>query len=537
MLAFDETGKLKVSTVRQIFRHEADEYLIIRTNHRQVSVTPEHPFRSGAGGFKGAGDLRVGDVIHVRGKEGLVTEAITEILRIGETVTVCNLHTDAPHTYFAAGIAVHNKGGGGGGGGGGSGGPATVDDIWISVVMLVVYCVVGIIADPNSPSGGGNLDVIIGRRQVKKKRGKTMKLLEFIAKVDEDWQPKKLEDHARKMFIKLQDHWQARDYDPLKGLIEPRIFRDHTRQLEGLKRNHEINVIDDLKIKHVDLVHVHYTHEPEDREYTALITVSAINYYVEDRTRKFIRGDKTPLDHQEFWTFRWDGERWLLLEIEQSSASDILTDDNLFEQFTDEGVKQVYGDEADAVAKAGPWLEKEAEVKGKKVERLLAFLVQTDKIWDRREMLGLAREVFLQVMLDREKGELSPDTLDNLHSGIAWHLREQMLHTEIEYRNLSVRKVELTLVRNFHEPEKDEYTVRIRAHAQVIVKRGRKIIQKQPDVTPWEEYWAFGRDGDRWKLKEIFPDEQGNALWDQENFDEDTTQQMLDWYYSKSRAI
>ena len=37
--------------------------------------------------------------------------------------------------------------------------------------------------------------------------------------------------------------------------------------------------------------------------------------------------------------------------------------------------------------------------------------------------------------------------------------------------------------------------------------------------------------------KEIFPDEQGNALWDQENFDEDTTQQMLDWYYSKSRAV
>ena len=60
---------------------------------------------------------------------------------------------------------------------------------------------------------------------------------------------------------------------------------------------------------------------------------------------------------------------------------------------------------------------------------------------------------------------------------------------------------------------------------------------KIADVTPWEEYWAFGREEDRWKLKEIFPDEQGNAIWDQENFDEDTTQQMLDWYYSKSRAV
>lgn len=83
-----------------------------------------------------------------------------------------------------------------------------------------------------------------------------------------------------------------------------------------------------------------------------------------------------------------------------------------------------------------------AEVKDKKIERLPAFLVQTDKIWDHREMLGLAREVFLQVMLDREQGRLSPDTLGNLHSGIAGHLCEQMEHTEIECRNLSVRKVE-----------------------------------------------------------------------------------------------
>ena len=29
----------------------------------------------------------------------------------------------------------------------------------------------------------------------------------------------------------------------------------------------------------------------------------------------------------------------------------------------------------------------------------------------------------------------------------------------------------------------------------------------------------------------------GNAIWDQENFDEDTTLQMLDWYYSKNRAV
>jgi hypothetical protein len=41
---------------------------------------------------------------------------------------------------------------------------------------------------------------------------------------------------------------------------------------------------------------------------------------------------------------------------------------------------------------------------------------------------------------------------------------------------------------------------------------------------------------DQWKLKGILADEQGSAIWDQENYDEDTTQYMLEWYYSKNRA-
>ncbi len=535
--AFNNHGKLVSSTVRKVFRIEQEKYLLIRTANRSVSVTYEHPFYVGDGKFKKAGDFQIGDYIHVLNLSELDQESVIEIRTLLEKVPVYNIFTDNPNTYFASGIAVHNKGGGGGYSGGGgsySGGGGGGDLPLPCAIPLVIFYLYMFFS--KNKSSNGNLDVVISRSQIAKKKNKTLKLLNFIGKTDENWKPQKLEEHTRDVYLKLQKQWQARDYNPVKEIIGARIYRDHTRQLNGLKRNNEINVIDDLVIKDIDLVNVRYTHRAEDREYTALITVSAINYYIDDRTRKFIRGDKTPLDHQEFWTFEWSGNKWVLREIEQSSSSDILADENFFEQFTDTGLNQIYAETAEDEASAGPWLEKEVEVKDNKIERLLNFLVQTDKIWDRTEMQGFAREVFLQVMLDREKGELTDETRNNLMPDISQHISSQASNIEIEYRNLSVRKVELVLVRNFHAKVEDEYTARIRAHAQIIIKRNGQIIKKQSDVMTWDEYLVFGRVKDQWKLKEILADDQGSAIWDQENYDEDTTQHMLEWYYSKNRA-
>jgi hypothetical protein len=59
--------------------------------------------------------VKVGDSIWVYDGRGLRQEPITSLARIGGRTRVYNLRTDEPHTYFASGVAVHNKGGGGGG--------------------------------------------------------------------------------------------------------------------------------------------------------------------------------------------------------------------------------------------------------------------------------------------------------------------------------------------------------------------------------------------------------------------------------------
>ena len=79
----------------------------------------------------------------------------------------------------------------------------------------------------------------------------------------------------------------------------------------------------------------------------------------------------------------------------------------------------------------------------------------------------------------------------------------------MEYRNLCVRKVELLLVRNFADNTRDEFTVRISAHAQRIIRQSDRTLSEQETVTPFEEYWTFGRLDGRWKLKEVLPPGQG----------------------------
>jgi predicted lipid-binding transport protein (Tim44 family) len=306
--------------------------------------------------------------------------------------------------------------------------------------------------------------------------------------------------------------------------------------------NHEINIIDQLAVESVAIVNVRYPHKENDREFTALITASARDYYMDDRTQEFQRGDEEPARFQEFWTFQRQDGKWLLREIEQTRESDKLKEENFFEPFTDKGVEQVYGEAAKAPeAPAGPWLEKAVETKATRTERLLSFLVQTDKLWDRQAMLERARQVFTKVFLARESGDVTQVPDADLFPAVALDLRQEIGKRRhdgfgIQFRNFCVRKAELVLVRNFADNARDEFVVRISAHAQRVVTKNGAVLSQDEYVKPFEEYWTFGRLGNCWALKEVLPPAQGAGLVDQENLDQDSSPDQLQWYYRQTRA-
>jgi predicted lipid-binding transport protein (Tim44 family) len=386
-----------------------------------------------------------------------------------------------------------------------------------------------------------NLDFVYGREKIGPKAGKTEKLLAFLSQQDPTVSPVELLKFADSTFRKLQECWEARNYEPMKPLMMTDLFNQHIAQIQGMLRNHEINRIENIKVEPIDLVNVRYTEKPNQREFTALITASARDYYVDDRNSKFIRGDGMPARFQEFWTFQRSGDQWLLREIEQSGESDVLKDENFAEMLTDDTIKGIYGEAAKKKGEAGPWLEKEAEEKATRIDRMLNFLVQTDRLWNRNQMIERAREVFLTVYLAKESCDPKQVPAADLFPEIAEHLRAQIQHWQkeglrVEYRNLCVRKAELILARNFTDQAKDEYTVRISAHAQRVSRKGERVASEQEYVTPFEEYWTFGRLDNQWKLKEVLPPGRGKKKMTEENVDEESGSGQLQWYYRQPRA-
>lgn len=556
VLAFTAEGKTVQTRVRSLVRAEADQHVILQTGLVTLRVTEDHPFYIGAGTFRTLEVLKPGDTIMAWDGHSLTAQRIVSLQKVQEKVQVFNLQTDRPNTFFAGHIAVHNKGGGGGGGsrggggfrssgssrsrsgsGGGGGDPGAVFVIFFLMIFIVV--VVHILRAKKG-SKSENLDFVYDRKQVARKAEKTEKLLAFIGRQDQALLPEALRSLAQSTFLKLQECWQARDYTPAKAILMPALFAQQQGQVLGLVRNHEINRLEGLKVERIDLVHVRYTEKKDQREFTALITASARDIYVDDRTGRFLRGDDKPSRFQEFWTFQFIDGQWLLREIEQAGESDILKDENFAEMLTDETLQGIY-QEAAKEGTAGPWLAKGEEKKATRIERLLNFLVQTDKLWNRQQMIERARQVFLSVYLARESGDPAQLPERDLFPEVAQNLSQQLRQWQsdglkVEYRNLCVRKAELILVRNFADSSRDEFTVRIDAHAQKMVRRGDRVLTEQKYVTPFEEYWTFGRLQDHWKLKEVLPPGRGKKMLAEENVDEESSAGQIEWYYRQSRA-
>jgi hypothetical protein len=387
--AVDPNGKIIHSSVEKLFT-TLTRVLLVKTTRGVLRTTLDHPVGLSDGTFLEAGKLQPGDDVLVWDKGALIPSTVHGTSTSEGKELVYNLSVGEPHTFLAADFLVHNKGGSSSRSSSGSSGSSSnrgdcANDIlckiviisFVSVFVLIFVAVIWVSVRTAKPGKSENLDYIYSQTEVTKKSMKTEKLLAFLSRQDPSFSAAELKKLSESTFRKLQDCWGKGDYGPMKPLLMETLFNQHVSQLKGLVRNHEINRIDDLKVERVDIVNVRYTEKPDQREFTALISASARDYYVDDRANQFLRGDKNPSRFQEFWTFHRSGDQWLLREIEQAGESDILKDENFVETLTDQTIKGIYEETAAQEGTAGPWLEKGTEQKATRIDRLLNFLAQT----------------------------------------------------------------------------------------------------------------------------------------------------------------
>ena len=540
ILAVAPDGKTVPAAVLAIHGARTD-VLHLRTSAGDLRTTIDHPLLSVCGDWRAAGSFHAGESI--MSWDGVALRPV-RILGMSEepAETVYTLSVEAPHSFLAADFAVHNKGGGFHGGGYHGGSSSSDDGWWIPLAIFGGIFLLVILSGYLKRSEEVELDYLYARSKIEGKTAKTQKLLEFISRTDSELDPAKLRDLVRSTFLQLQDCWEKREYGPMEPLLMPFLYVQHCNQLAAMKAHHEINRIRGITISAIDLVNVRYVQDPNQREFTALISASAADYYVDDRTGNCLRGSRAPAEFQEFWTFQHFGGHWALREVEQTRESAVLTEENFFEPFTDTGVKHVYGDTAAGVGAAGPDLGKVEVDKSTRIARLLNFLVVTDgPLWTRQRMQERARMVFMRVHMAYQKLDEAAIPVDDLWPEVAEEIAGRIRQMQekgqrMELRNLCIRTAELILVRNFHDRSQDEFTVRIRAHAQMIMTCNGEVTHQDADVTPFAVCWVFGRRDEEWKLKENMPLADGEKRLADENYDEDSSPQMLQWYYSQTRA-
>ena len=95
-----------VGEITGIREDHAEEVVTIVAGGRMVRTTPEHPFFLSDSTLIKAGAIRLNNVLLVKGKP----EKVTDFRHTKGHFKVWVLSVDGPHTFFANGFAVHNKG-------------------------------------------------------------------------------------------------------------------------------------------------------------------------------------------------------------------------------------------------------------------------------------------------------------------------------------------------------------------------------------------------------------------------------------------
>lgn len=93
----------KILRVLAVSKNSSKQHFILKTEHRRVGATAEHPFLT-TKGWRTAEKLKIGD--RLRTEDGI--EILTNKELITEETFVYNLTVENPHTYIANGFAVHN---------------------------------------------------------------------------------------------------------------------------------------------------------------------------------------------------------------------------------------------------------------------------------------------------------------------------------------------------------------------------------------------------------------------------------------------
>jgi hypothetical protein len=123
---------------------------------------------------------------------------------------------------------------------------------------------------------------------------------------------------ASDLFFKVQGAWTKRDLSSVRNICHQEIRDVFDRDLAELVQNRQINRLENISIRRVDVTNS--WEEGGDEFSTVRFTANLLDYTVHESTGQVLEGsDTTPIKFEEDWTFTRpvQSATWQLLRIEQ----------------------------------------------------------------------------------------------------------------------------------------------------------------------------------------------------------------------------
>ena len=138
--------------------------------------------------------------------------------------------------------------------------------------------------------------------------------LDALAQLHGQWSTEKLRRRVRDIFFAVQRSWIERD-PAIEAPYMTQALNDRQKlRIDGLIRQHRVHQFENPLIEDLDFV----SFEEEAGTVTTLLDISLVETILDADTRQVVAGRPNyKVRRQEYWTFTWQDDKWLLDDVEQ----------------------------------------------------------------------------------------------------------------------------------------------------------------------------------------------------------------------------
>lgn len=123
-----------------------------------------------------------------------------------------------------------------------------------------------------------------------------------IRQMDSSFDEQRFKDQSMDSFFKIQGAWANRDMSTIFNMFTDEMYRIIQGEAEGLKQKKQINRLDNIAVRKVELSEV--WQEAGNDFITVRFTANLLDYTTDETSGAVISGSKTdPVKFEEYWTF------------------------------------------------------------------------------------------------------------------------------------------------------------------------------------------------------------------------------------------